>query len=288
MTDLAKPDMNVKYAADRIAIERPGLREALDFLVDILAVQRELAREVISPALEPILPEMKEAARNVGGGRSLVDLVGLPGLSPSAWERIALRILEVIREHRRDLESQVAVVEGAIKSGRLKVREFVESSLSGDGERVRREAEKLGVEAPLMETLSLWLAQTLLRPLSSAILGDIGIEGWREGRCPVCGSQTRIGYMRGEGRKLYLKCPVCGAEWPFQRIKCPFCGNEDSQTLGFYTLGDDRRFRLYFCERCGRYWKVVDEEEAGSQIPTELYDVWTSHLDAIAKEKGLR
>ncbi len=288
MTDSSKRDMGVKYAADRIAIERPRLREALDFLVDILAVQRELAREVVSPALEPTLPRVREAARRVGGGRSLLDLVDLPELPPSAWEMIALKILEVIRRHRRDLESHVAIVEGAIKSKRLDIRGLAESLLSGGGELVERESERLGVEAPLMETLSLWLAQTLLRSLSSAIAGEIGFEGWREGRCPVCGSHTRVGYMRGEGRKLYLKCSVCGTEWPFQRIKCPFCGNEDGQTLGFYTLGEDRRFRLYFCERCGRYWKVVDEEEAGGQIPAELYDVWTSHLDAIAKRKGLR
>ncbi|HID42019.1 MAG TPA: formate dehydrogenase accessory protein FdhE [Pyrodictium sp.] len=132
--------------------------------------------------------------------------------------------------------------------------------------------------------------QPLLSALRIAASGALGWvrEYWQQGLCPVCGSATRVGYMRGEGRRQFLRCQVCGMEWVFPRARCPYCGADSPGDVVFYRPLESRQWlRLYRCRRCGAYWKIVDEEdEAAAERglpPRELYDTYTFVLDAVAE-----
>ncbi len=282
----------LRQAVDLMSLERPESRSSLRFLLDLILEQSSL-EERFKEALSDHFQSLREAAKRVAEERKpLLELVGVPDIPEDLLLESISSVLRVTLSHREDLAEDLGRIEAALFGGKgdrnLDPEVLVSSLLSGRKEELEKLAGELGVDPVLIEAIALWAVQPLLRAISKLAIGDIDLKGWYEGRCPVCGSHTRVGFLRGEGKKLHLHCTVCGAEWPFQRIKCPFCGNEDQDRLGFYTVGGDNRFRLYFCDECGRYWKVVDEEVVGRKIPRVLYDAWTSHLDLAASERGLK
>ncbi len=271
----------LKQAVDRISLEEPELREPLLFYSSILRVQDELAKRV-TEEIDWQKNVIRERAEKVAEeGKPLIELTGIPTIKQELWEDLMREIINVVREHRQELSDDLDKVLSAIDKKAFDIKELAISSLKGKEDYARGVAAGLDVDLDLIKALALWTIQPVLKSLKEISSDKIDVKSWYRGYCPICGSYTRTGYMSGEGRKLTLKCEVCGMEWPFQRLKCPFCGNEDEKKLGFYSL-EDNKFRLYVCEECGEYWKVVDEETAGKLIPRELYPIWTFKLDDLA------
>jgi FdhE protein len=109
---------------------------------------------------------------------------------------------------------------------------------------------------------------------------------WDEGYCPICGKEPKIGEIKEEEGHRYLFCNQCGIEWPYQRIKCPFCGNEEQQTLAYFTVEDDEHYRVDVCNECKRYIKIVDFREMKEEANLDVEDIATLHLDILANEEG--
>ncbi len=147
-------------------------------------------------------------------------------------------------------------------------------------------ANQLNLNSEILQAISVWVIQPFLFAMRDEFKQHFQDSAWGNGYCPVCGSQTKIGYLHGEGGKQSLKCEVCGMEWSFKRVRCPFCGNEDHEKLGFYEL-EEGAYRLYFCDVCNSYWKVVDERKLPG-IPREFYPIITMDLDLLAKEEGYK
>ncbi len=280
-------ETSLREAVDLLSMERPDGRPSLLFLADLLDVQEEISRSLVAE-IEGA-DELREAARRaIDEGRPVLEVTGLPEVPRDLILRATREVLGVVERHRDDLADQVAELRGAVEDGRLRPMALLSAVLRGDLDTIQRAAESVGVDSQLLHAVVLWVTQPALRAVASLVSGELNLERWYRGYCPVCGSRTRIGYMRGEGKKLFLRCDVCGTEWPFRRVTCPFCGNEDQERLGYIVVDGDRRFRLYHCDECGSYWKVVDEELVGRRVPRELYDFWTSHLDEVAAERGMR
>jgi len=75
---------------------------------------------------------------------------------------------------------------------------------------------------------------------------------WSEGYCPICGKEPKIGEIRdGEEKKRYLFCNQCGYKWYFDRIKCPFCGNEEQQSLAYFEVEGEERYRWIYAINAG-------------------------------------
>jgi len=109
---------------------------------------------------------------------------------------------------------------------------------------------------------------------------------WEEGYCPICGRDPKIGEIRDEDGSRYLFCNQCGFEWNYLRIKCPFCGNEEQQSLAYFTIEGDERYRVDVCNECKRYIKIVDFREAKQKADLDVEDIATIHLDMLANEEG--
>ncbi len=271
----------LRQAVDRIALDEPELREPLLFYSDLLRIQDELSKRV-TEEIEWQKDVIKERAERVAKeGKPLIEILGIPAMKQELWGELMKEVISVVKEHRQELIDDLDKVLSALDKEAFDVKELAVSSLKGKEDYARGVAAGLDVDLDLIKALALWTMQPILKSLKEISSDRIDVKSWYRGYCPICGSYTRVGYMSGEGRKLFLKCEVCGMEWPFQRLKCPFCGNEDDKKLGFYSL-DDNKFRLYVCEECGEYWKVVDEETAGKLIPRELYPIWTFKLDDLA------
>ncbi len=271
---------------EKIAPDLPVDEEALNFYVELLKTQEKIyrrAHEAISGA-EGLVEKAREA---VARGEPAIAGVGTGWLSEDLLADAFTEIGMLVQARRPgDAEAARAFL-GALGSGAFTLRELAESVLQGRDDIMRGIAAGANIDMGLVQAMTYWALQPIMEALADALAGKLDLSRWQRGVCPVCGSQTRLGYMTGTGNALYLKCQVCGAEWRFPRITCPFCGNNESGTIGFYTIGGDKRFRLYECKKCHHYWKVVDENEAGTVVPRRLYDVWTLRLDYAAREKGL-
>ena len=78
---------------------------------------------------------------------------------------------------------------------------------------------------------------------------------------------------------------IINFEWSFRRVGCPFCDNSDHKTLAYYPAADSPH-RLYVCEKCNRYLKVVDLRQASMDTALPAQRVLTVGLDIAAREKG--
>jgi FdhE protein len=128
-----------------------------------------------------------------------------------------------------------------------------------------------------------------LRPFLSvcgeALLKLVDEDLWRRGFCPICGGSPDLAFLDKESGARHLVCSRCDAEWRFQRMECPRCGNQDQNTLAYFTP-DSARYRLYVCENCKNYLKAVDLRCGEDQFLIPLERFLTFDLDVQAREKA--
>lgn len=110
-------------------------------------------------------------------------------------------------------------------------------------------------------------------------------EFWRRGYCPLCGGRPDFAYLDKERGSRWLLCSRCDTEWLFQRLECPYCGTRDQNALSYLT--DDKGFyRLYVCEKCRQYVKVIDLRQTEEEILLPLERLLTTDMDIQAQEEG--
>jgi FdhE protein len=136
-----------------------------------------------------------------------------------------------------------------------------------------------------------FLAWNALRAALAPVLGAFDAwraeDGWRRPYCPTCGAQPALAHLVAEsdGRQRLLCCGCCGTRWRWQRIGCPFCRNEAPGRLDCFEIRGEPAFRLDACKECNGYTKTWVGDGDASLFLAE----WpTLHLDALAKERGLR
>ncbi len=150
---------------------------------------------------------------------------------------------------------------------------------------------KIAEEVDLHPKTLVFLAQLALKPSLQALRESIGDrlekEGWKNGYCPVCGSQPNMSYFDKKGGRC-LHCQLCGEDWLFQRLQCPFCQNQEHKTQGYFEAEQEEGLRVDFCRKCQRYLKVIDMRAFEKVAPMDLEDLATMHLDILADEQGLK
>jgi FdhE protein len=143
----------------------------------------------------------------------------------------------------------------------------------------------MGVPAPLVEYVFEIPLKTALELFSAEIApGDCA--GWQEGYCPVCGSRAGMAELAGEEGRRSLSCSACTFRWQFKRLQCPFCGNEEMDKLGYFVAGEGPT-RVDSCKACSRYIKTRDSRQGNADVPLDVEDLLTMHLDLLAAREGL-
>ncbi len=268
---------SLREIAEKMLSEDPELGASLAFYADMLATILELSMKV-KDQLEPMESRYRELAKEVTREkRSLLDLAGGVNLPDDVWMEILENISSKVKEHREELSSALDTLIEAAKEGQFNPADLAKYSIKGDLNYARGVAVGLGLDLDLVNAVALWTLQPVLVALKRIAEKDVEVEEWLEGFCPICGSYTRTGFRR-EG-KNYLKCEICGMEWPHPESKCPFCGSENVSSQSI-----DGGFLLYRCGDCGEYWKVVDEDSLEERIPRMLYPVITFPVDEVATQ----
>ena len=257
----------------------PHYAELLDILEEILILREEYRRRMqreIFPIDEKLL------AAKMAGGFPLVDFSSvIEDLDePQAY---FLALLEIAEKRAPGETGEMArkILEGEIRFSDLIRESFNPPPLEDEASDNEEEAS--------FDLVELFIEESL-RPALEKVVARYGNAvrkaGWEEGYCPICGREPKIGEIRDEEGSRYLFCSQCGYEWNYLRIKCPFCGNEEQQSLAYFTIEGDERYRVDVCNECKRYIKIVDFREAKQKADLDVEDIATLHLDMLANDEG--
>jgi FdhE protein len=258
----------------------PQYAELLDILEEILILREEYRRRMqrnIFPVDEKLI------VAKMMGGFPLVDFSSVIGdlAEPQAY---FLDLLEIAEKRAPGETGEMArkILEGEIRFNDLIYESFNPPSLEEE------EAADNEEEASF-DLVELFIEESIRPALEkvAARYGDaVRKANWAEGYCPVCGREPKIGEIRDEEGSRYLFCNQCGFEWNYLRIKCPFCGNEEQQSLAYFTIEGDERYRVDVCNECKRYIKIVDFREVKQKADLDVEDIATLHLDMLANDEG--
>ena len=142
-----------------------------------------------------------------------------------------------------------------------------------------------GVDECLLEDIIQATLKPFLVGYSKALLSSVNQERWRRGYCPICGGSPDFAFLDKEYGARWLLCSRCDTEWLFQRLECPYCGNQNQNTLAYFT-DDDRLYRLYVCEQCTQYLKAIDLRQAKEEVVVPAERLFTLGIDAQARDYG--
>jgi len=259
----------------------PQFSELLDILGEIL-ILREEHRKKITKSIFPIDEAHLEA--KLQGGLPLVDFSSMK-LDLEEPKKFFIALLE-IGQKRNPVETEQILKD--IEDGKLNYEEMVYDSFAMSEESEEEHSEE-DADDDTIDLLKFFVEESL-RPSLEFVTGLYGERitkmGWNDGYCPVCGRMPKIGRLVDAEGKRHLFCSQCGFEWRFRRVKCPFCGNEEQQSLSYFTVEGDERYRIDVCDVCKRYIKTVDFRSAGEEAILDVEDVATLHLDMLAHEEG--
>ncbi len=292
---MAKKLKETLKTIERYKTVNPHYVDLLDILEEIL-IKREAYKKEDHPNVfsvdEAIIPQ------KLHGGLPLVDLA--EGEFDLTGPREYFLSLLSIAEKRAPGETQALVEK--IEEDPLLFEDMIRDAAEGvvveeESEEEDREveaaeepeADEAAGEEETFDLVELFLEESLRPDLEKVVekYGDsVAKADWTEGYCPICGREPKIGELREEEGRRYLFCNQCGYEWSFVRIKCPFCGNEEQQSLAFFTVEGDERYRVDVCNECKRYIKIIDFRETKQEANLDVEDIATLHLDMLAYEEG--
>jgi FdhE protein len=262
----------------------PHYSELLDILGEILILREEYRRKM-KEIIFPIDEELIE--KKIAGGLPLIDITSgnFDLTEPKEYFLALLKIAEKRAPGETD-EIIEKVQDGSIDFEMMIRESFlpIHDDSSDDLDDVEDSDDD-----DVFDLVELFLEESL-RPAMEKVVEKYGKivtdTGWSEGYCPICSREPKIGEIKDEEGVRVLFCNQCGFEWQFRRIVCPFCGNDEQQTLAYFTVEGDERYRVDVCNVCKRYIKMVDFRETKQDADLDIEDIATLHLDMLANEEG--
>jgi hypothetical protein len=229
---------------------------------------------------ETLSPEDEERVRRCWGR-------GIPCFRelapPIGWEELRGRALDLCRALAAENPS-APPLRAAIRRGEAPLSRWAhEYAIAGRPGEVVGEAREMGLDGDLLASV---LNLALLPSLAgwSRVLDRLRQEGsWRSGGCPHCGHPARLAESRGIEQGRHLRCGLCAADWPADRLRCSFCGEGDPRALrSWHVEGEEARHRLAACGTCGGRLRVVSTLAPLGAPGLLVADLATIHLDFVA------
>lgn len=256
----------------------PHYGELLDILGEILILREEYRRKM-KKLIFPIDEELME--KKISGGFPLIDFsAGTFDLTePKEYFTALLEIAE------KRAPGETKEVLHMIQNGTFNFEKMISDSFNS----IQDDDIAEEIDDDVIDLVDLFLEESLRPALEKVVEKygkNIAKSGWAEGYCPICGKEPKIGEIREEEGRRFLFCTQCGFEWGFMCIKCPFCGNEEQQTLAYFSIEGEEKYRVDVCNECKRYIKTVDFRETKEEANLDVEDIATLHLDMLANDEG--
>ena len=259
--------------------EKEGsLPEILEFYQKLLQIQSRVGQGINLPNPSFSSDVIK---KRTGQGKPLLKFSDLVFDWPLLRDTFA-KVTTIFTEYP-ELFGPIPNVLEELKSSRFPSKKAVKAWFDG-AELPAGTVPDNGSEA-LVKNLIQASIKPFLSHYSTALLGLVDQERWRRSYCPVCGGNPDIGFLDMESGGRWLVCSRCDAEWLFKRLECPYCNSADQNALAYFT-DDEGLYRLYVCEQCKHYLKIVDLRQAKSEVLIPLERVLTLDIDSQARELG--
>jgi len=223
---------------------------------------------------------MKE---NLEHGFPLISAADL-SIDAAACSTFLSGAIELLGRASNEGADELSRIEAAINDGTLDPGALFRAILERRRSVVDEAAISVDVPAPLLEYIFEIPLKAFLEIFAEGISSD-GLEGWTEGFCPVCGSRAGMAEFAGEEGKRFLSCSACSFRWLYKRVQCPYCGIEDVDKLSYFIAGEGV-IRVDTCKACSRYIKTRDSRKGNADVPLDVDDLLTIHLDLLAAKEG--
>lgn len=271
-------DGELLAALDAARKKNPQLEQTIDLHRQVVDARSELA--VSQPELNA---DKAEVARLVDERTPMIRRWTL-SWDVDDFTSLVTRICEIGAHNRVELAPHFAEVRNLLTANPEQSERLVSAYLA------EGVVDVPGLPDETRGVLSFVLIHALhpfMIAFSSALAPLIRDEQWYQRQCPVCGGEPDLGYLEKEVGGLRLLCSRCDTVWTYKRGECTFCGNSDRETFAYY-LGEDEAYRLYVCDNCKRYLKVIDGRQVSAQPLLPLQRVLTVGMDISARQEGYR
>lgn len=258
---------------------RPDYVEVYDFYEKLYGFLGRESAEWLRPQ-----PDFEGAGLRFDAGFPLLSAEALHIDKDRARDFLG-RLTEVLAECGRQGQDELRALGQSLASGDLDPAELLRACFAKDRRPLDEASRKAAVEAALLEFI---LSTALGFGLQSWVekARPPVAEGWKQGCCPVCGCLPQMGELAGEEGRKTLHCSLCATAWEAPRLQCSFCGNDDPTSLEYFTAEGEQAHRVNLCRKCSCYLKVVDNRQAGENLPMDVEDLCTLHLDLLAQREG--
>ena len=143
-----------------------------------------------------------------------------------------------------------------------------------------------GINNNLIQSIIQATMQPFFNKHALALIDQVEGDSWRRNYCPICGGSPDLACLDNNVGARGLVCSRCDAEWMYQRLQCPYCRNVDQASLHFLEDEESGFYRLYLCDKCHTYLKVIDLRKTEDEVLLPLERIYTLDLDLQAREKG--
>lgn len=232
-----------------------------------------------------IIIELSQADPNEMADRAR-SLINSSDLRINREQSVAflLGIIDVLSLKGQENTEYLQQIGTALRGGSIDPAMLFRAILERDRAPINDLAHELAVPAPLVEYIFEISLKTALESFSAGYSAE-NFTGWQESFCPLCGSRAGMAELSGEEGRRALSCSACAFSWPFKRMTCAYCGCDDPEKLSYFTAGEGGT-RVDTCKACSRYIKTRDSRKGDSDVPLEVEDLLTIHLDLLASREG--
>ncbi len=269
-------DSELLMALREEARKRPELKETMDLHRDLIE-----ARAEVEPEVKHLKPDKQEVEKLIDQRIPLLRRWE-PQWDQEGFIRLATQICDIGARHQEELASQFEAIRSMLTDDPDQIRNIVNLYLQ------KGKLELPGQLDVDRELLSFVLSNALhpfLQAYATILTPLVDEEKWYQRLCPVCGGEPDFAYLEEKVGGLRLLCSRCDTVWIYKRGECTFCGNTDRETFAYY-LGDDEVYRLYVCDKCKRYLKVIDGRHTARKPILPLQRIITIGMDIAARQEG--
>ncbi len=283
MTQTSRPDLtkeDIRKTATTLQKARPSYGALIDFYGQVFIAQSESRSDI---TLAPIIIEPKLLALKQENGMPLVDPSQFL-IDPAQAVTLLEKLCDLAVAHAPKLANTGEKIFTALKNGNLEIEPIFSALLNN------RPFGKTATQLDIpLDELTFFIFSAMAPSIQScavqlsAYLKDTPDQ--KKGYCPVCGSHPDVGYLDQDGKKMLI-CSLCAHEWQTHRMGCVFCDSTDRQDQHYFFNNEEKEYRVYVCDNCQRYLKLVDLRLLDRSFVPKLEQITTLHLDYKAQEQG--
>ena len=279
----ARPETTLEdicQAAGKIQKTRPSYGPIIEFYSQVFTAQQKSCQEL---KLDPIQIPSEILKLKLDNDMPLIDPSQFI-IDQTQAEKLLSVLCQLAMSHAPKLAAHAKILESRLKELDLDLlfSDILENRQTG----FEQTAQELKIPVPvLLFFIFLSMAPSLQ---SCAVQLAVYLKDSAEpknGYCPICGSHPSTAYLDSDGKR-YLVCGLCAHEWHYKRMGCPFCDSSDTRLQHYFFTEEEKEYRVYLCDNCQNYLKVVDLRVLDRAFVPGLEQIATLHLDMKAREKG--